>query len=187
MTYRIGIIAEDSSDVEVLSELIAKISPNKRFIVRKFVAHGCGKIRGKCRQWALQLNREGCRLLILLHDLDTRTLSELKVQLENAINPSPIKKHVLIIPVREIEAWLLSDSAAIERALNLSQRVPYISNPESIVDPKKTLGEVVFLKSGKTKRYIVNDNKKIASRIRLESIRRCSSFLPLECFVRAHL
>lgn len=187
MTYRVGVIAEDSSDVEVVYELITKITPNKRFKIRKFVGNGCGKIRGKCNQWALQLMREGCTLLVVMHDLDNRVLSELEIQLEKAINPCPIKKYVLIIPIKEIEAWLLSDNVAIQIALSLKQKISHIANPEAINDPKKLLGEIIYLKSDKTKRYVVSDNRKIAHKIELQNIRRCSSFLPLERFIRTHL
>lgn len=187
MTYRIGIIAEDNSDVDVLYELIGKIAQSKGFVIRKFAANGCGRILGKCCQWAHQLSRQGCTLLVIVHDLDARVLAEFRPKIEQACRPSPIEKHVVIIPVREIEAWLLSDSQAIQKALNLKQKVPHIGDPEALLDPKKMLGETIYLKSAKTKRYVVNDNQRIARKVELKNIRRCSSFLPLEKFIRAYI
>ncbi len=52
MSNHIGVIAEDNSDVEVVRELIKKIVPDKKFSINSFVGHGCGKIQGKCFQWA---------------------------------------------------------------------------------------------------------------------------------------
>jgi hypothetical protein len=84
----------------------------------------------------------------------------------------------------EIEAWLLSDSNAIIRAMNLSQNFAQIPNPQSIPDPKRKLGEIIYLRSGRTKRYInTKHNKKIAAEVDITNLRRCSSFLPLESFL----
>ena len=115
MRRSIGVIAEDISDVEVIRALLAKKAAGSPFTIDKFVGHGCGKIRGKCCQWATTLSRQGCNFLIVLHDLDNKPLSQLSSDLRTALLPSPISKHVIAIPVRSIEAWLLSDNAAIQR------------------------------------------------------------------------
>lgn len=187
MKHRIGVIAEDNSDVQVATELIKKISPRKKFVIRSFVGHGCGRLRGKCFQWAIQLKNRGCSLLMVLHDLDDRVLTDLETELRNIVRPCPIEQHVVIIPIREIEAWLLSDHVAIQKALRLKRKVPRTSNPQSIADPKKMLGELIYSRSEKKKRYVVEDNQRIASHIEIANIRRCSSFLPLEQFIRGHL
>ena len=38
---RIGVIAEDSSDIEVIKELIKKLKSPSSFCVRHFVGNGC--------------------------------------------------------------------------------------------------------------------------------------------------
>jgi hypothetical protein len=185
---RIGLIAEDSSDVEVINELIRKIAAGRQFTIKKFVGHGCGKIRGKCLQWAQALKNQRCSSVILLHDLDNKSLPELEKQLKDSFRPCPIKKNVIIIPVQEIEAWLLCDEVAIKKALNLKDKVTHVANPESIVDPKKRLEEIIYLRSGKTKRYINTiHNRKIAAEISLTKLRRCKSFSPLEKFLHENL
>ena len=187
MKHKIGVIAEDDSDVQVANELIKKISPRKEFVIRRFVGHGCGKLRSKCFQWAIQLKNQGCSLLIVLHDLDDRVLTNLEAELKRLLRPSPIERHVIIIPIQEIEAWLLSDHVAIQNALRLRRKFPRISNPQAIADPKRMLGDLILSRSDKRKRYVVEDNQKIASHIELANIRRCSSFVPLEQFIRTHL
>lgn len=188
MTSYIGLIAEDVSDVEVINQIAKKIAGRRQFVIRKFVGHGCGKIRGKCLQWAQALRNQRCTSVILLHDLDNRDLRELEKQLRDAFTPCPVPNNIIIIPVRAIEAWLLSDEAAIYRVMNLTDRVPRFANPEAIVDPKRRLKEIVYLKSRKTKRYINTvHNGKIASEISLDNVRRCRSFQPLEQFLNAKL
>ena len=184
MSNSIGVIAEDNSDVDVVDELIKKIVPRNTYSIKRFVGHGCGKIQGKCFQWARNLKTRGCSTLIVVHDLDDKILAELQTQLRQALNICPIPKHIIVIPIREIEAWLLSDNLAIQRAMNLRNKVPRIADPSSVVDPKSKLEEIVHLRSGKTKRYLNSvHNQKIAAELDLANVRRCTSFLPLENFV----
>ncbi len=188
MNNRIGVIAEDKSDVEVIEALIYKITPGKQFTIRKFVAHGCGKIIGKCQAWATALRNQQCRLLIVLHDLDDRNQRQLRQRLHQALTPCPIERHTIIIPVKEIEAWLLCDNQAIQRAFNLRDEIPVVNEPESIIDPKKKIEELVYSRSQKTKRYINTlHNKKIATLIEISYLKRCQSFIPLEQFIRQNL
>jgi hypothetical protein len=184
MSMIIGVIAEDISDIDVVDELIKKILPLKKFSIRYFIGHGCGKIRGKCYQWARVLKAKGCSTLIVLHDLDQNDLPDLNTQLSQALANCSISKNVIVIPIREIEAWLISDSLAIHTAMKLQENFPVTPNPEELIDPKKKLGDLIYLRSGKTKRYLnTAHNKKIAAELDLAKVRRCPSFLPLEKFV----
>ena len=184
----IGVIAEDNSDIEVVNQLAQKIAGKRSFAIRSFVGHGCGKIRGKCQQWASVLRARRCTSIILLHDLDERNLRELSEQLREAFRPCPIQNNIIIIPVREIEAWLLSDEIAIRKAMNLKDRVSRVPNPEALTDPKRKLEEIIYLRSRKTKRYINTvHNGRIAAAMSLERARRCASFRPLEEFLNTHL
>ena len=70
MSKKIGVIAEDSSDVEVICEILEKYMDSSSFSVRKFVGNGCGKLRNKCDAWARLLIKMGCDHLLLFHDLD---------------------------------------------------------------------------------------------------------------------
>lgn len=186
MTYKVGIIAEDDTDVAVLRELISKIARGKSFSIKKFAANGCGKLVGKCYQWSVVLKSRGCEFLIVLHDLDERQETQLRQQLENVLNTSPIRKRLVVIPIKEVEAWLLSDHKAIEKAMNLKQKIDKVPNPQSIANPKKYLSDLILLKSGKVKHYLTSDNSKIAQKIDVSNLRRCSSFLPFESFIRTN-
>lgn len=182
--HYIGVIAEDQSDIDVVKALIRKIAPNADCTVKGVKAGGCGKLMGKCRQWALELKSKRCETLILIQDLDARKLSDLMRQLEAAVSPSPIGKYLITIPVREIEAWLLSDPQAIRSVFDLRTDIPRISNPEALDDPKRYLAELVRFRSGKSKRYLNTEhNQKLAVAVRLELIRTCKSFQPFERFI----
>ncbi len=187
MTTHIGIIAEEMSDVDVLDELISKIA-KKRYSIHQFVGHGCGKIIGKCHAWSANLRAQGCKLLILLHDLDQRNIAQLREALGTALSPSAIPTHVIVIPVRELEAWLLADHEAIAKALKLKHRLNRVGMPELVNRPKEYLGDLVFRRSGK-EIYYVNSvhNVQIAKAANVANLRRCLSFVPLERFIRTYL
>lgn len=188
MSAIIGVIAEDTSDIDVLDELIKKIHPEVKYSIKHFVGHGCGKIFGKCYQWAKVLKTKGCSTLIVLHDLDENNVDILKTKLSQALANCAIPKNAVVIPIREIEAWLISDTPAIKRAMKISENIPPVPNPEGLIDPKKKIEEIVFLRSGKTKRYINSaHNRKIAAELDLVNVRRCTSFLPLENFVLSNI
>jgi hypothetical protein len=188
MSVYIGVIAEDSSDVDVVDELIKKMHVRKKYSIKKFLGHGSGKIRGKCIQWAGNLRTRGCSILIVVHDLDEYVLSDLESHFRTELVNCPIPKHIVVIPIREIEAWLLSDNLAIKKALNLKENIAPIANPQLEIDPKRKLRDLIYIKSGKTKRYVnTSDNRKIASELDLEKVRICPSFLPLESFVQKNL
>jgi hypothetical protein len=184
MNLKFGMIAEDQSDVDVVKHLITKVLPDKAFSLKRYIGHGCGRIHGKCRQWAESLKSQQCNVLIVLHDLDDGDCQLLKSTLEEALLPSPIRYHVIVIPVREIEAWLLSDAVAVKKAMRLRQPFKEFANPEAIQRPKEKLEEIVYLRSGRTIRYVnAVHNERIAKELRLPAIRRCKSFIPLEDFL----
>jgi hypothetical protein len=149
----VGIIAEDHSDVDVVAALIRKVG-RKPFQVRQIVGNGCGKIIGKCRAWATNLQNQGCRYLFVVHDLDTRILDSLRSDLVSALVPFPFSFYLIVIPVREIEAWLLADHVAIEKAMKIKETLKAISNPEAIQRPKEYLADLVYRKSKHKKRYV---------------------------------
>ncbi len=52
---KIGVIAEEQNDIDVLYQYTCKIIPENSFSFLRFVGHGCGKLRKKCRAWAENL------------------------------------------------------------------------------------------------------------------------------------
>lgn len=174
----IGIIAEDSSDYESSKAIIKRIINKKNITFKKAIGNGCGKLRRKALDYAVDLKKRGCNLIIVIHDLDRNDLNILRTELEKIVDGcSKIEKFVCI-PVEELEAWFLSDPAGLKDALKL-KRVPSIKRPpETITSPKEFLRDLIFSCSDKEKIYInTKHNELISQSISLELMKqKCPSF-----------
>ncbi len=180
---KVGLIVEDKSDRDVIEQTIRKLVQGNQFKVVPVYARGCGRIMSKCRRWATNLHSRGCTALILVQDLDDKQHHTLYSDLINSLAPSPIALFTVIIPIRMIEAWLLSDGAAIRSTFRLNT-TPEIPNPQSVVDPKSKLEELVYVHSGKKRRYISTiHNGPLSAALNLEKVRNCTSFKPFEDFI----
>lgn len=183
MAAEIGVIAEDQSDIDSLYEFARKIGADNSFKFRKFISHGCGKLRRKCRAWAENLRTRGCTFLVVVHDLDERDEKALRKELEALVSGVGFAKHVVVIPVRELEAWLLCDQDAIRTVFRLSAAVNLPHHPETLSDPKKELGVMIKAAGGTTYINTVH-NRKLAAAASLERIvGRCPSFEPYMTFM----
>ena len=178
----LGIIAEDKSDVAVLRELTLTLLRPRKVGFKHFVGHGCGKLRRKCRAWAEILVRSGCQSIVLVHDLDHNKEVDLRRELETAIANINARSSVVLIPVRELEAWLLYDANALRLAFNGRSRPRLARDPQLLADPKVTLRDVVWRAF---KREYVNTihNERIAKRIDPVELQRSSSFQPFPPFI----
>ncbi len=188
MAVVVGIIAEDESDVEVIKVLMQKIS-TKRFQLKSLVGGGCGQVVSKCRAWSGVLKARGCTLLLVVHDLDERRVNELRSALQLAVRPCAISKHIIVIPVRELEAWLLADHSAINATFHLKRKISKITSPETVPRPKEQLRDMLYSHSNHKVIYVTTvHNGRIAANVSVDVLRRrCSSFLPLYDFVDKHL
>lgn len=183
MRNLVGVIAEDVSDVDVVNAIFRKIA-RKKFGIRSFVGHGCGRLRNKCRAWAQVLRDRGCHFLVLIHDLDANRVDRLLVVIRQALEPSPITQYVIVIPVRELEAWLLADHKAIEKTFRFKRALKKISNPESIPHPKEFLRDLINQKSDKRIIYVNTvHNARIAENCTVANLGECASFRPLRDFI----
>lgn len=189
MNLTIGIIAEDESDVNSARILIHRISKNNRIKIKQFLGKGCGKLKRKCNSWAKQLYLRGCTVLILIHDLDYNKLSELEFEVRESLNPCPIKKHLICIPVQEMEAWFLSDPNALQKALKLIYLPKVSGTPEKINSPKEVLEKVILKASGNEKLYLnTKHNEIISKHISLAVLKsKCPSYVPFHDFITQHI
>ncbi len=186
---RIGLIAEDDSDVDAAIVLIKRITGNNRVGMKKFVGKGCGRIKRKCRRWTKDLKQKGCQYLILLHDLDNNNLEQLRSSIEDAISPSPIQPYLICVPIEEMEAWWLADTSAIKKALNLKKFKKIKGDPEQLKSPKEMICDLVRQFSNKEKKYLNTvHNKSIAEHLNLtEAKKKCASFNEFFVFVSENI
>jgi uncharacterized protein DUF4276 len=187
MTSLVGIIAEDDSDIGVVDVIIKKIAKRK-YSIKSFAGHGSGRVRNKCNAWAKTLKDSGCQSLILVHDLDANRIDRLLAAIRQALDPSPIQPYVIVIPVRELEAWLLADHVAIEKTFRFKKKLKSIPNPEAIQHPKEFLRDLVNQKSNHRIIYANTvHNIRIAQNCSVGNLKKCASFKPLEAFVASLL
>jgi hypothetical protein len=170
---KIGIIGEDDTDVECLKVLIKKIKPDK-FDSRGRGAGGGGNMFNERKMFQLSssLSAGGCQYLIIVHDLDRDSttnelndLEKLRQRLKRAAQNSPIGNKCIVIPIEELEAWLLSSD-------------DHIQNPQSFKRPKEYLKKM-------NRNYRTSDNAKIAEKIDISKIwEKCPSFRPFQDFIK---
>jgi len=178
MTKIIGVMAEDQSDVDVVTLILEKYAAKNLFSVKKFVGNGCGKLRNKCGAWAKNLVDSGCHHVMLFHDLDRSDEKTLRATLEAKVSAKDFPSSFIVIPTEELEAWLLADEVAIQKAFALSKTPKRIADCEKVQSPKERIGTI------DKKRYLNTvHNKKIAEHIQLDNIRRCKSFKSLDSHI----
>ena len=125
-------------------------------------------------------------MLILVHDLDTNKLEELRAELKRTTKGHSFDHHLICIPIQEIEAWFLSDGLALRDVCKLKKTPKMPISPEKVVSPKEFLENLVYKESNKGRRYLnTKDNEKMALKISLvETERKCPSFKELSLFLR---
>lgn len=180
-----GVIAEEKNDVEVIYQLTCKLVQKRSFKFHQFIGHGCGKVRKKCRAWAKNLIARGCTHIVVLHDLDEFNENELREELEVSIRDLRYTASIILIPVYEIEAWLLFDPDAIRKAFSMTKTPKVPRRPEIIKDPKEKLKEIVWHNSRK---YYVNTihNQRIAALMDISKLSNCNSFRLYPQFISIH-
>lgn len=186
MSKRIGIIAEDASDVDVVTNILGKYVDRSKFSVRKFVGNGCGKLRNKCDSWAKTLFESGCHHVLVFHDLDRQDEMALRNLLQKKVPVKKFPRSLIVIPIEEMESCLLSDEAAIRDVFHLKKSPPRIENCETINSPKEHLTKLIW-SIGK-KRYLnTAHNSKIAEKVTIDNLRRCQSFKSFDDYVRSSI
>ncbi|MGH1510494.1 DUF4276 family protein [Ralstonia solanacearum] len=177
MSVKIGIIAEDVSDVEVLKLLARKIT-GKPVSTAHFTGKGCGPLKKKTPGWCKDLAHKGCTKILLVHDLDRNDAKTLRKTLEGILQKSTAFKQAVVIPAEELEAWLLSDTSAITSALNLQKALKVVHHPETISSPKEYIRDKVWQVSNKTTAYVNSvHNKLIAEKLNIKFVqKKCPSF-----------
>ncbi len=117
-----------------------------------------------------------------MHDSDGGDAKKLREELEKLIWDVNTKLKVILIPVEELEAWLLADPKAIQQVFSMRNEPKISKRPESIPNPKEFLAQIVQ-KGSKANFLNTIHNKKIAKEQKLQSLDRCPSFNPYPEFL----
>jgi hypothetical protein len=151
---------------------------------KHFVGNGCGKVRRKCRSWACNLVSRGCSCVVVAHDLDWNDEPTLRAELESAVKSAQARAYVVLIPVREIESWLMCDADALQAAFRGRKRPRLPADPELLSDPKKELERLVWLTFRKQFLNTIH-NAAIAKHIEPARLSPSNSFAPYPRFLHA--
>lgn len=178
----IGVIAEDHSDIDVLDELTKKFKERNSYKIRRHVMKGCGALIGKCGPAAINLKKAGCKRIVVMHDLDDKNLAQLTRLLRAAMDAAVPNEYLALIPVREVEAWLLCDPSAIRETFTMRSLPKVPASPELVRRPKEMLRDIVYRYSGKV--YLnTTHNVRIAARMKLSSLKACKSFVSYRPYI----
>ena len=110
-----------------------------------------------------------------MHDLDKRDEKELRRSLEDQVADLNYEHKVILIPIEEIEAWLLCDPAALKTVFRMAKLPKTPKSPELIPDPKQLLADIIR-KNSKTQYLNTIHNRRIASALSISKLGRCPSF-----------
>ena len=167
---KVGILGENKTDTDCIAILISRL--NDRVISKGMGAGGGGNMFNARKMTAhtRSLFAAGCTHLLVVHDLDRdKTTNErndevrLRARLEKALVNNPITRNAIIVPIEEIEAWLLSAKCL---------------HPEKIPAPKEKLKKL-------DRNHRASDNARIAGKINIDELaQKCPSFRPLQEFLK---
>jgi hypothetical protein len=181
---KLGLIVEDDTDFDSFKVIIPKITNKYKFSFQKKVADGKGRFSNKLDAWVNLLQSGGCDAVIAVIDADTintKLINTITNKYQTILNKSSLQKKLLIIAVFELETWFLYDVEAIKAAFNIKKNINRIKNPESLVNAKEKLRDIIEKNSDRY--YSTNDNKKIAEKLNVNTLLSCSSFKSLKAFI----
>lgn len=180
----IGVIAEDESDVKVFESLTAKLIKDHLFSVKWFKGGGSGKLRRKCGAWAQNLFAKKCKIVVVIHDLDQNDEDDLRNKITKQLGSGAPGKHLILIPIQEIESWLLADRDAVKSTFSIRNLPKIPADTESIQNPKEFLRDIVT-RNSKTRYVNTVHNKVLASAVSVNVVmKKCPSFRPYPEFLK---
>jgi hypothetical protein len=179
-----GVLGEDPSDVEMVRVLIRRIADNKAVRVSIKGYEGCAQMLRKGATQLVLFRELGCKWFIVVYDADgPEWQPRYREVLDRIVKPSGVQAFAIIIPVQEIEAWVLADVECASRIFT-GWRPDSVPNPENITNPKEYL-ERLSRASDRRPRYAhATHNPRIAEYLDLAKVaRKCISFAKLVQFV----
>ncbi len=187
---RYVVLGEDKSDAECIQVLIRKVAGDSTLSVLIKGYDGCANL---LKKGAVDLDfynlRRNCDRFVVAYDADRDDPAARWEEVRSkVVGRSRVAEAAccIVVPVQELEAWLLADLAAAGE-LWKGWRPASIENPEAVRDPKEHL-EKLSRDAQRRPRYShAVDNPRLARKVDVAVLeRKCPSFRVLAEFVRAN-
>jgi hypothetical protein len=187
MSPDLAVLAEARSDADTIVVIIRRLLGNPRLPVLSKGFSGCGELRRKGASHIRQFSARGASRFVICHDADGPDPEPARRQVQQCIvAPAGLASaSCIIIPVQELEAWIIADEAAIRRVIPTFDLSP-VSQPETQGSPKEWLVEQS--RRGRTRPLYVPavHNPRVAEHVDFHTLgSKCVSFRPLPEFLGA--
>jgi hypothetical protein len=180
-----GILGEAQSDADTLKVIVRQLA-NDHSISVKAKGYSCGdELMRKAPRDLAAFAREGCSKFILCYDADGQDPLPRKLKAESLIRKTGISSACVVIPVEEIEAWILADIKAVTNIFP-GWNPDEIQNPERIPSPKEYLEKLSRTSKHYPRYSHATHNPVVARHLNLGKVyEKCPSFRILSTFVVA--
>jgi hypothetical protein len=182
-----AVLGEDASDTESLKHIIRKLANNASLSIKTKDFDGCGDLLNRGHRILKLFSDNGCERFVICYDCNGHDPTERRQEAERrVIRASGIQTdHVIVVPVQELEAWIIADNAAVQAVVR-SWQVTDITSPERIRDPKEYLKKMSRGPNMKPRYDPANHNPDIAKDLDLDKVaQKCPSFRPLVAFIKS--
>lgn len=186
-----AVLAEGHSDALMLRTIIERLGvsfADSKPRVKEKGYNGCGELMKHGARDLKALSKLGYTRFVVCFDADQgcpeRKRSEV---LQRIFRPASIPHPVCaLVPVQEIEAWILADLDSLGRLFPTWRGRPApIASPENVRNPKEHLKRLTQDAGGRPKYDHANHNQHIAHHLDLNQVQlKCPSFSPLVDLVR---
>ena len=181
-----GVLGEAPSDAETVKVLIRRLAGDDRLTVRTKGYQGCGELKRKGAKQIDLFAKLNCTRFVVCYDADGPDPTERRAEIDRTVvRPSgqPASGCCIVIPVQELEAWILADIEAVTKVFRGWRPQP-IKNPETIVRPKEHIERLSTAGASRPRYSHTMHNAAVARHLDLQRVRRnCPSFMPLVRFV----
>lgn len=179
-----GILGEDASDFNTLKVIVKRLLNDESVTIRGRGYSGCGELLRKGARELQALAGLGMEKFVVCYDCDGADPAPKRDEiLKQVVRPSGLKKKCCaVVPVQEMEAWILADIEAVSNVFSSWRPTP-IRNPEAIPSPKEYLESLSRASNNKPRYSHATHNERVARFLRLEIVEaKCPSFGPLKEF-----
>ncbi len=184
---RFAVLGEHRSDAETIVVLMKRLLHDDRASIGLKGYNGCGQLRRKGAKQIRLFADLGAERFVVCHDADgpDPALARESVRRE-IVEPSGVQESCcILIPIEEIEAWIIADEEAISQTIP-TFTPPAVSNPEGKNDPKEWI--VRQSKRSRSRPLYVPSvhNAHVAKYLDLDRVaEKCPSFRPLVDFLNS--